>query len=95
MPQLAAARSHGNDPTANKCRRRRLDSVDFAGEHDALQKLNRRLEAHLLKGRRIRLHPESIERPIGARECHVVGYERQVPRVDVDSVDFEDRFDFL
>lgn len=59
------------------------------------QKIQRRFEAHFLKRRCRRVHISSIERHISSRMGHIVGNQRQMTVIDLNSISAENHFNFL
>lgn len=84
-----------DDPASHKASGRRLKYISVARNSGTLQEVHRCLETHLLKWRAVTLNAESVERLVAPLEGHVVTYQRQVPVVDGDPVDFEHSRYFL
>lgn len=79
----------------HETRRRRINAIGATLDDCLLEELQSRLERNLLKRRRGRFDAFAVQRFERSVERHVVGYEREMSRVDCDSINFEDILHFL
>ena len=79
----------------DKFRTRIGKTVRITGKYRLREEGTGSFKAHLGKWINIGIYADSIERLVSTLKGHVVGNERQMTRINLDTIDTENRRDFL